>query len=65
LNVYAYTGNDPLNATDPTGLFANVGTGVTATLQGKGGSGSILLASGNEFDPNSLDSIDPNSRQLG
>ncbi len=37
-------GNDPLNGTNPTGLFANIGTGVTAGLQGKGGSGSMVQA---------------------
>jgi ribonuclease T1 len=50
----AYTGNDPLNATDPTGLFASVGSGVTAALQGKGGSGSIVQAGAeSEIESNS------------
>jgi hypothetical protein len=59
LNVYAYTGNDPLNATDPTGLFANVGSGVTAALQGKGGNGSIVPASDIEPIPESPESVHP------
>jgi hypothetical protein len=42
---------DTLNNVDPSGLFAKVGTGVTAALQGKGGSGSIVQASANEIEP--------------
>jgi hypothetical protein len=52
-NVNADASNDPQNATDPAGPFADAGSGVTARLQrkdgtaglqGKGGSGSIVQA---------------------
>lgn len=46
--IYAYLQNDPLNAADPNGSFANAGARLTAGLQGKGGFGSIVQASANE-----------------
>jgi hypothetical protein len=57
-NLYAYVSNDPLNATDPSRLFANVGAEVTAGLQGKGGSGSIVQVSASVPDPSG--EIEPN-----
>ena len=61
--VYTYVSNDPLNRTDPSGLFANVGTGGTAGLQGKGGSGSIVQAGAAGPDPSSEIEPNPNSPQ--
>jgi hypothetical protein len=52
LATAAASGTEDVPAkTDPTGLFAKVGTGVAAALKGKGGSGSIVQASANEIEP--------------
>ena len=62
-NVNADARNDKLNATNPAGLFAGVGSGVTAGLQGESGSGSIVQASAPEPDSSSEIEPDPNSPQ--
>ena len=66
LNLYAYVQNDPLNATDPSGLFA-LG-GVAATLQGKasGGYGLLTQVQAIPFPPAApgvpgLDTLSPDS----